>query len=82
MRIRILAGAAALAMLGACTPQLYFAQGPGACAPMQQAAHHRTSVMATTQRVHALQSKLSLTSRYAARSSNEGWRQAATGECR
>jgi hypothetical protein len=82
MRVRTLAALAAAVLLGGCAPQLYFANGPLSCSPMQQSAYHRTRVMATTQRIQALQARFSMSSRYVARSSSEGWKQAATGECR
>jgi hypothetical protein len=82
MRMRLLAGVGAAVLLGGCVPQLRLAAGPNGCGLPQRAAYHRTSIMATTQRVQALQSRFSLTSRSAALSSAAGWRAAATGECR
>jgi hypothetical protein len=83
MRMRLLAGMGAAALLGGCVPQLQLAAGPNGCGGLlQRSAYPRTSIMATTQRVQALQSRFSLTSRSAARSSAAGWTAAASGECR
>jgi hypothetical protein len=82
MRIRLLAVALTLPLLGGCVPQLNLSLSPHGCGTVQQSAYHRTRIMATTQRVQALQARYSLASRNAMQLSNAHWKQAATGECR
>ena len=64
--IRMLGLAAVAAAAGACAPQFHLTRGPGLCSPMERAAHHRTSIMATTQKVQRLQARYSLSARYVA----------------
>jgi hypothetical protein len=60
MRNRVLLAALVPLLVGGCAPSFYLYGAP--CGGlMQRSAYHRTSVMATTQRVQALQSRLALT---------------------
>lgn len=77
-------GLAALASLGACAPMMQmgpqFEVRSGNCAAPQRAALHRTQVMATQQKINAIQARYTMGARMAP-VNPQSWKRIASGEC-